>query len=125
MNTLTFARSLGSFSFIVVDGVVTEESPIFYSNQDGAFLSHVVARDLRSFLRTGLQNGFMHHRENWGYRLYGNDPFDTLQLTPRSAEVRDFLAKRFELTPYRYSPEELQALGEQYDSLLIFPPANA
>lgn len=144
-NSLTFASTGGDgvhFSFIVQDDKITENSPVIVTvpgNYNGPeFANHIVAGNLRNFLRFGLHRGYFALEQLAYYRdltleVYSSSDWQPTEdwhyrvgyyLEQDEQRVRDALVERFNLTPLSYTVPEFDALQNKYKPLLNYPADN-
>lgn len=136
LNCRTFAHTGGDgahFSLLVVDGAITEHSPIIATAPDCyENPSVVVAESLRQFLCVGCEKGYF----SLGYTLHGTDsmiqeyfgpvgelPVAEYLIDDFQIQVLAYLKNRLKLEPYKDWRKIQQLQGELGPSLRHPPGA--
>jgi len=128
LNTTCFAHTGGDsvhFSFLHVDGQVSDDSPIVMTVPECESPNLIVGANLIEFLRLGCRAGYFHLDgltdnldETIGRIEAAEEQFD--QLDESSQNLFDALCLEFGLFPWHDIETRLRELQSQYRGLLQF-----
>jgi hypothetical protein len=130
LNCRTFAGRDGDhFSFLVLDGAITESSPIV-ATAPGFFRSAVIAESLHQFLRLGCLSGY----DELGHILLDSDEdlekhfqaatyalADTFSFMAFARDMLGYLHERLHLEPWT-DWRAIREIQQKYQPLLRLPP---
>jgi hypothetical protein len=129
-NCRTFAHTGGDgihFSFLIVDGAITDQSPVVVTDPSACGESAILGETLREFMCLGVYQGYGAISEVGGgldvlLAKYLNPP-DPGSSCPdeRMRKMLEFLRDRLDLHPWT-DRDRIRVLQEKYKKLLKLPP---
>lgn len=119
-NSLEFASTGGDgnhFSFMIIDGQVSDASPVTMTYPAGGVPNVIVGKNLHEFLCLGVETGYFVLENISLKRELAPDP----DMSDRQRSLLRRLAKRFDLRPWKDVKSRLRRLREKYQRHLDCP----